>query len=555
MPPKRSRQEQARVRKTSHITPILVASNPLPMWIYDVESLRFLEVNEHATHLYGYTQEEFLSLTVNDLFPESDLSKAEHGPYTKLIDIEQKTVSTTKDGTLIPVKLHVSELRYRGKQARYVVVEDVTEMHSVQELVRLAHHDDLTGLPNRILLKQRMAESFNAAKKNGRRAGLICLDLDRFKQINDWYGHAIGDECLKEVGSTLVRRMRGMDTVARTGGEEFTLVLAEVESVEAAEVVAKALLQIFSSPLEVEGHSISLSASIGMSVFPDHGTDDSVLWRSADAAMYRAKRAGGNRHAMAASITTVMSENIGIENHMRENLSSGGFHLQYQTQYFMSGQIRGMEALIRLPHGSLGFVSPDRFIPLAEENGLIHNIGKWVIQEACRQLMIWNRDREVPVCIAVNVSPLQLMRDDFADEVREAILEFGIDPTWLEMEITERAILNFDEIAKRMISLANLGIRFAIDDFGTGYSSLQHLQRLPVSTLKIDRSFIQRLSESSRSYSIVKAIIAMGHSLQMQIVSEGVEVEDQMRVLRKLHCDSVQGFLLSRPVDPEAISL
>jgi EAL domain-containing protein (putative c-di-GMP-specific phosphodiesterase class I) len=236
-------------------------------------------------------------------------------------------------------------------------------------------------------------------------------------------------------------------------------------------------------------------------------------------------------------------------------LQEGGFRLHYQLQYHMNGQIRGAEALVRLPHPTLGYVSPDRFIPLAEASGLIHPLGQFVIEEACRQLVLWNKAGITPVRIAVNVSPLQLMRSDFAPEVQRAILESGVEPSLLEIEITERVVLNFDEIAKRMSAFAAMGIRFAIDDFGTGYASLQHLHRLPISTLKIDRSFIQRLCESSRSYPIVKAIIELAHSLKMQVIAEGVEDEDQMQLLRELKCNCVQGFLLSRPLPPEEINV
>jgi diguanylate cyclase (GGDEF)-like protein/PAS domain S-box-containing protein len=525
------------------------------MWIYDVRSLRFLEVNESAVRHYGYTREEFLSLTISDIRPPMEVPTDQDPIHGGTGDSDKVWINVKKDGTRIYVKIRSNDVRFRGKSGRYVVAEDVTERRHMQaELLRLAHHDGLTGLPNRILLEQRISQAFESATKRGHRAGLICLDLDRFKHVNDWYGHAIGDECLKQVGTMLTRRLRGMDTVARTGGEEFTIVLGEVESVAAAGIVAKALLQVFSSPVEVEGHSIVLGASMGVAVYPDQGTDSSELWRSADAAMYRAKRAGGNRHELAASdLTTVAIENAGVDAHMRRMLQDGGFCLHYQLQYRMNGEIRGMEALLRLPHPNLSYVSTDRFISMAEENGLIHPLGKWVVEEACRQLKIWNTGRTHPVRITVNVSPLQLMRSTFAVEVRQAISESGIDPAWLEMEITERVVLNFDEIAKRMEQLAEIGIRFAVDDFGTGYSSLQHLQRLPISTLKIDRSFVQQLSESSRSYPIVKAIIAMGHSLQMEVIAEGVETEDQMQVLRKLDCECVQGFLLSHPSPPEVI--
>jgi diguanylate cyclase (GGDEF)-like protein/PAS domain S-box-containing protein len=537
-------------------TPALFAGNPLPMWIYDVKSLRFLEVNESAVRQYGYSRDEFLALTLHDIQPPQDAPVQDvlHGGGA---DPDKAWIHVKQDGTQIYVKIRANDTRYRGRQGRYVIAEDITERRSLSaQLLQLAHHDSLTGLPNRTLLEQRMSQAFAGARERGHRAAIICLDLDRFKQVNDWYGHGLGDECLKSVGTMLTRRLRGMDTVARTGGEEFTIVLGEVESVAAAGIVAKAVLQVFSSPIEVEGHKILLGASIGVAVYPDHGTDGAELWRSADAAMYRAKRAGGNRHMVLTSdVSNVAAESAGIQTHMRAMLQEGEFRLHYQAQYHRDGQIRGMEALLRLPHPDLGFVSPDRFIPIAEENGLIHPLGRWVIEEACRQLMLWNANRAIPVRVAVNVSPLQLMHAEFTAEVRQALSQSGADPSWLEMEITERVVLNFDEVAKRMEELAAMGIRFAVDDFGTGYSSLQHLYRLPISTLKIDRSFVQQLSESSRSYPIVQAIVAMGHSLQMQIIAEGVEYEDQMRILRELNCDCMQGFLLGCPLPPETIDL
>jgi len=345
-----------------------------------------------------------------------------------------------------------------------------------------------------------------------------------------------------------------MDTVARTGGEEFTILLGEVGSVASAEMVAKSLLQALSSPIEIEGSEILLSASFGVAVYPDHGIEASALLRSADAAMYRAKRAGGNRHVLAASgRSTAFSESLDVDTNMRSMLQKGEFELHYQLQYDFGKNIRGMEALLRIPDSKQGFVSPDRFITIAEDTGLIHPLGKWVLEEACRQLKRWNSQRSTPVCVAINVSPSQIIQPEFVNEVQSALSNSGIDPAWLEMEITERVVLNTHEIAQRMAELAQMGIRFAIDDFGTGYSSLQHLLRLPISSLKIDCSFIQQLCESSRSYSLVKSVIAMAHSLQMTVIAEGVEHEDQMRVLQNLDCDFIQGFLLSRPSAPEAI--
>ena len=551
MPSKRFPRSQAGPpARPKRKAPVLFAGNPLPIWIHDAKSLRFLEVNESAEDQYGYSREEFLSLTLNDI-----RLRQEHSEELQNNCADPGNIHLKKDGTQIHVKTCSNDVSFRGREATFVVAEDITERrHLHAQLVKLAHHDALTGLPNRTLLAQRMKHGFAAARERGHRAAIICLDLDRFKQVNDRYGHAIGDECLKRVGTMLTRRLRGMDTVARTGGVEFTIVLGEVESVAAAGIVARALLQAFSAPMEIEGHKIVLGASMGVAVYPDHGTDGTQLWKTADAAMYRAKRAGGSRHFLVGGdMTTAAAESLGVDTHMRAMLLERGFQLQYQLQYKLNGEIRGVEALLRLPHPLLGTISPNRFIAIAEENGLIHSLGKWVLEEACRQLMLWNVQRELPVCIAINISPLQLMRPDFLAEVQQVISESGIDPKWLEMEITERVVLNVDEIAKRMTELAEMGIRFAVDDFGTGYSSLQHLHRLPISTLKIDGSFVQQLCESSRSYSLVKSIIAMGHSLHMEVIAEGVEHQDQMQVLRELDCDCIQGFLLSRPAPPETI--
>lgn len=529
------------------------AGNPLPMWIHDVESLRFLEVNESAADQYGYTRAEFLALTLNDILPVQHIEVAQE--VVRGGDLDSACVHLKKDGTPIHVTLRTNEVRFKGRHGRYVVAENITERLQLHaRLIQLAHHDALTGLPNRLALEQRMKQSLTVATERGHRSAIICLDLDRFKHVNDRYGHSVGDECLKRAGNMLIRRLRGMDTVARTGGEEFTIVLAEVESVAAAGMVAKALLQVFSLPVKVAEHEILLGASLGVAVFPDHGIDGPELWRRADVAMYRAKRAGGNRHVMlSANITSALAETIDIEAHMHSTLEREQFRLDYQPHYSMDGQICGLEALLRVPDLNLDPISPDRFIPMAEENGLIHPLGKWVLEEACRRLMALNSLRPNPISMTINLSALQLMRPEFPREVQEAVARSGIDPAWLEMEISERTVLNFEGIVTPMTQLAAMGVRFTLDDFGTGYSSLQHLLQLPISTLKMDRAFIQQLSDSSRSYSIVKAVISMGHSLNMQVIAKGVENEDQITVLRELGCDGMQGFLLSRPLSPEAL--
>jgi diguanylate cyclase (GGDEF)-like protein/PAS domain S-box-containing protein len=527
------------------------------MWIQDPHSLQVLTANDSALRMHGCRRAHLPSLTLDQLqtSPKTELlSRLRRGAA---IDPEREWTFVRKDGTRIHVRLYVNDIVFRGRAAQFVAAEDVTERRLAHaELHRMAHHDALTGLPNRTLLQQRLQEALARATKQGHRAAILCLDLDRFKQVNDWYGHAAGDECLKQIGTLLTRRLRGMDTVARTGGEEFTLILGEVESVAAAGVVAKAVLQMCSAPIDVDGNTILISASCGVAVFPDHGSEGERLLRSADAAMYRAKRAGGNRFVMVSrEVPRDVSEleRTFIGKPSIENLQASGFHLHYQPQHRICGELRGVEALLRTPHHGLGFVGPERFIAIAEDNGLIHPVGQWVIQESCRQLALWNASRDKPISVAVNVSPIQLARPQFAQEVRRILDRSGIDPAWLEFELTERVVASADEIADSIGELAALGVRFAIDDFGTGYSSLLHLQRLPVSVLKIDRSFIHQLSESSRSYPIVRAMISMGHSLQMEIIAEGVETEAQRKTLEALQCDCIQGFLISRPAPPETI--
>ena len=533
----------------------LIEGNPLAMWILDLDTQCFVEANESALQQYGYRREEFMALSLTDLHAPDDtaaISEMLRGDHP---DPDRIYLHRKKDGTQIEVRVRAHHVAYDGRQCQFVVAEDVTERRSTHaRLLQMAHHDALTGLPNRILLSDRIDQAFDAAKQGGHKAAIVCVDLDRFKHINDWYGHAIGDECLKQIGTMLTRRLRGMDTVARTGGEEFTIVLGEVESVRSAKIVGDRLVQALRKPLLIEDHSIELTGSFGIAVYPDHGIDHQAVWRSADAAMYRAKRGGGNSFVMVSEeIGSAADDNIALNEHVRKMLQEGGLHLHYQVQFQRDGSIRGVEALLRLPHPTQGYISPDRFITRAEENGLIHSLGAWVLEEVCRQMSAWNPPGGPVVRITINVSPLQLAEPNFVSEVETMTAKWGVDPSWLEMEITERVVLNFDEVVERMRKLNSIGVRFAVDDFGVGYSSMQHLHRLPISSVKIDRSFVQRLCEPGGSYAMVEAIVSMGHSLNMQVVAEGVETTEQKTALDRLGCDAMQGFLLGGPMPAQAV--
>jgi diguanylate cyclase (GGDEF)-like protein/PAS domain S-box-containing protein len=537
---------------------VLFDGNPHPMWVTDRDSQIFLKVNEAALLHYGYSEQEFLAMTLRDIHHPGDLPSVDRqledasafsrvsGPWTHL----------RKDGSHIQAEVSAHSIVFENHPARFALVQDITERLELHErLIHQANHDALTGLPNRLLLMDRMAQTLASAARLGNRAAVVCLDLDRFKQINDTYGHAIGDHSLKTLAERLSARLRASDTVARSGGEEFTVLLGGLATPTDAERVVAELLTGLRQPFTVDGYTIELSASIGIAMYPDDGTDAQQLWRSADAAMYRAKHSGGNQYLFVShEISAAAAEASDIENHIRRSLKDGGFEVYYQPQYTVDGMLTGLEALLRLNHPTLGMIPPDRFIPIAEESGLILPLGRWVLEEVCRQSSEWLRRGLPPIRIGVNVSPLQFMRTDFSVQVREVLTEFETDPRYIEIELTETTMMrNLKEIARQMLDLSVLGVRFSVDDFGTGYSSLRHLHRLPIQTLKIDHSFIERICDPNGTYSIVQAILSLAHSLDMQVVAEGVEREDQVAILRSLKCDILQGFLFGSPQPPQFI--
>ena len=533
---------------------VLFDSNPHPMWIFDLETLQFLKVNDAAVGRYGYSEEEFRSMTLRDIRPAEEIEALEQtisnaagsesvlisGPWTHIL----------RDGRRIQVEVSSHSIRFEGRQARFSLVQDVTERQQLHhQLLHQAHHDMLTGLPNRLLLLDRMEQALASAARRSRKAAIICLDLDRFKQINDTYGHTIGDLSLKQVAERLKGRLRATDTVARSGGEEFTIVASDLTSVADAERIAEDLLSTLRKPIVADQYPIDLTASFGVAIYPDHGVDAGGLWRSADAAMYRVKRSGGNQFVLVShEISQSTAEANELEIFMRRALKDGGFEMYYQPEYGLDGRFRGLEALLRLHHPKYGMVSPDRFIPIAEESGLIVPLGNWVLREVCRQGKEWRENGFFVDRIAINVSPLQFMRMDFSRQVRDVLAELDVDPTSLEIEMTETTVMrNLEDVARQMRDLADLGVQFSVDDFGTGYSSLRHLHQLPIQTLKIDRSFIERVCDPRGTSALVQAILSLAHSLGLQVVAEGVERREQMEALMQMNCDLMQGFLFARP--------
>jgi len=419
-----------------------------------------------------------------------------------------------------------------------------------------ARHDRLTALPNRGWLEDQLRHTLQTASEQGTQVALLCLDIDRFKQINDTYGHAIGDACLQEVARRLTPHIGSKGIAARIGGEEFSILLHDLANILEAEQAAASVLLALQAPIQAQNYTIELTASVGISVFPNDGHDAATLWRNADSAMYRAKRAGGNQFlSMSPEIAILTSEANVMELFVRQALKTGAYEVHYQPLYKISGELHSLEALIRLRHPEQGLVSPQRFIAIAEERGLIVPLGEWLLNEICEQLNRWKKEGLPAVRVDMNISPVQITRPDFATSVLEVLTTHRIDPRLVGMEITETAMMrNLPEASRQIELLAAVGIAFSIDDFGTGYSSLGQLDKLPVQSLKIDRTFIDRICLSDGTYSIVDAVVRMGHSLGLSVVAEGVEDHEQWACLRHLGCDIIQGFLFSKPLQASDVA-
>jgi diguanylate cyclase (GGDEF)-like protein/PAS domain S-box-containing protein len=539
---------------------VLFENNPHSMWIFDTDTLKFLTVNDAAVARYGYSADEFRQMTLRDIRPAEEVGAMEqnvaHSKDSETVTVSGPWTHILRDGRRIQVEVSSHSIRFGGKRARFSLVQDVTERQQLHlRLQHQAHHDILTGLPNRLLLLDRMEQALASAERRGKKAAVICLDLDRFKQINDTYGHPVGDVCLRQVAERLKSRLRGEDTVARSGGEEFTIVVGDLSTAEDAERVVEDLLSALRKPVIADHYSIDISGSFGIAMYPEHGGDAADLWRNADTAMYRVKRSGGNHYALVSQeITELMSESSELEMFMRRALKEGGFLIHYQPEYGADGTCRGLEALLRLQHPRFGTVLPERFIPIAEESGLIVPVGNWLLREVCQQIDTWRRDGFSVERVAINVSPLQFMRMDFSRQVRQVLAEVSMAPEMLEIEMTETTMMrNLEDVARQMRDLAELGVHFSVDDFGTGYSSLQHLGELPIERLKIDRSFVERLCEPNGTSGLVRAILSLAHSLNLRVVAEGVEREEQAQALVGMQCDILQGYFFAGPQPAEAI--
>jgi diguanylate cyclase (GGDEF)-like protein len=422
---------------------------------------------------------------------------------------------------------------------------------ATRQLRHLATHDALTGLPNRLLLEDRLTQAIAHADRDDRPFALMVCDLDRFKLVNDSLGHNAGDELLQEVARRLTGLVRSTDTVARIGGDEFVLLITSVNHTDDARRLAMRAIEVLQAPVPIAGIDVHTSPSIGIAFYPADGNTMEALTAHADAAMYCAKQRGrGNVQCFEGGMSAGLEDRVQLESDLHQAVSLGQFELYYQPKvHTNSGAVRSAEALIRWIHPQRGLIAPDGFIPLAEECGLIGAIGEWVVREACRQARAWQDEGLAPIRVSVNLSPSQFRGSGLAHSIRRALDEANLDPQYLEVELTESAVMSDPEESIAILEqLSAMGVLVSVDDFGTGYSSMSYLRRLPIDKLKIDRVFINEIASRPEDASIVRAIVSLAHSLRLKVVAEGVETPAQLDFLKAVGCDEYQGYHFSRPV-------
>ena len=486
-------------------------------------------------------------------------------PMVKAVQ-ENQTVGLTancilirRDGSESSIQDSCAPIHDRGGRVTgaVIVFHDVSAARAITEkMAHLAQHDFLTDLPNRMLLSDRVANAISLARRNDKKRAVLFLDLDGFKHINDSLGHPIGDKLLQSVAQRLVACVRDSDTVSRQGGDEFVVLLSEMEHAGDAARSAEKMLLALAAPHSIDKKELHVTASIGISVFPDDGPDAETLIKCADTAMYHAKNKGRNNYQFFTEDMNVRAvERQFLEGNLRRALERGEFVLHYQPKVNLeTGAITGVEALIRWRHPERGLIPPALFVPIAEECGLIVAIGRWVLHEACRQTQAWIDAGLPPLSVSVNISAVEFQSKDFLEGVRTILKETRLDPRYLELELTESVLMqNAGSTAPALIALKALGVRLAIDDFGTGYSSLSYLRQFPIDTLKIDQSFVREITAGSLDDTIVGAVISMGKTLRHRIIAEGVETGEQLAFLQRQHCGEGQGFHFSRPVSAEEL--
>lgn len=505
-----------------------------------LDNLRMNEANCHVA--------------LNDLLGKSSTSKLLESFYNNNEDGRKEYTFRLKrtDNSSYPVRIRAQS--YTIEDSSYLILNcvDVTEKQKAErELTYLANYDSLTGLPNRNLFFEHLQSAMNNADRNRNLVSLLFIDLDNFKNINDRYGHEVGDNLVREVGKRLLRSVRRTDTVSRLGGDEFTIVLSNIKTVDGVEIVVNKILEKLSAPFILNGQEIVTTASIGAAMYPFNESSDCYeLLRQADAAMHHAKESGRKQFSFYSSdISLAELRRNKMEAALQMALKRNEFQIFYQPRVSLKdGKITGAEALLRWTNPDLGFVSPVEFVPVLESTGLINEVGKWVLENGCKQLKLWN-DKGYNLRLSVNVSALQFVNGDFSQVFDDAILSSQVDPKFLEVEITEGVLLGNHEDASNVLQhIKHKGVHISLDDFGTGYSSLAYLKQFPIDILKIDRSFVMDLMHSHDSPVIVEAIIGLAKNLRLRVTAEGIEELEHVNFLLDRECDEGQGFFYGKPM-------
>jgi len=531
------------------------------IYVFTVDSLQFVQVNRGACQNLGYTEQELRSMTPYDIKPEYD-EQSFRAAIRPLLTGEKKqmlfeTRHQRKDGSIYPVEVRL-QLSRAGESPLFVaMIMDITERKAAEDRISfLAYHDELTELPNRNLFLDRLQQAIYDADREESLVGVMFLDLDRFKTINDSLGHTVGDQLLVQAGKRLQKLLRAGDSIARLGGDEFSIVITGIKNVVDCTRIADKVREAMTRPFQIGGRELVVTASIGITMYPFDDNEIHGLLKNADIAMYNAKETGRDNYQFySASMAEAAAERLGVELSMRQALAQNQFVLHYQPILDLrEKRIVGVETLVRWQHPERGLIGPDTFIPIAEETGLIVQLGDWVLRTACEHARaLGDMDLQVPR-VAVNLSPRQFQDPSLVAGLRKIFRETAFDPSKLDFEITESLLMdNIDAVNRQLNELTDIGIRLSIDDFGTGYSSLSYLRKLPITNLKIDRSFVDELPENADDAAIVSSIISMAHYLGMKTIAEGVETEAQLKFLQEAGCDIAQGYLISKPLPLERL--
>jgi diguanylate cyclase (GGDEF)-like protein/PAS domain S-box-containing protein len=551
----RHREAERRVRESEERLRKFAGATTAGIVFHDAGKVT--DCNEALTALTGYSYDELVGSEIIQYVAPAKREEALEAVRTGY-ERPYESELIHKDGSIIPVEFEGRVMPLEGKVYRLSVVRDIRRRKQAEARIDfLAHHDLLTGLPNRALLLERLEFVLASARRRGTRAAVLFIDLDNFKVVNDSLGHAAGDAVLKIVASRITASLREADVVSRHGGDEFLVVLPDVEDEQSPVPVAEKLLAAISEPMDVDGQAVSVSPSIGIAVYPRDGDNPEDLIRNADAAMYLAKERGRSNHQFFnKGLAESAQRAFALETGMREAIRTQAFLVHYQPQVRVAdGAVIGVEALIRWPQVDGHWIEPNEFIPVAERRGLIRTIGHWVLREACRQNRAWQDAGLAPLPMAVNLSPIEFRQRDFVDGVRRVLDETGLDPRWLAFELTEGMLMgDLIEMARSLEALKKLGVRLAIDDFGTGHSSLMHLKGFPIDKLKIDRTFVRDMPGDADDMAITGAVIDLARNMGITSIAEGVDRLEQLEFLRARGCDEAQGYLFCRALPPGELS-